>query len=113
MIESSRMADDVLIVRPAGDMTSEESPQLRQEILGLIQKHKPGRAIVHMDQVSFCDSSGVAVLVEALGALPGGAGGHKLTLAAAAPRVRAMIEICKLTSILTLVDTEAEALATK
>lgn len=99
-----------LVIVPVGDITAANAPETRQEVLALVAEHTPNRVVFNLNRASFCDSSGVAVLVEALSKLPPAYRKRGVWVAEAAQRVRGMIEICRLTSILNLADSEAEAL---
>lgn len=111
VIAESRVQGTALVIVPVGDITSANAPETRQEVLALLAAHEPTRVVFNLRSCEFCDSSGVAVLVETLSKLPASSRKHGVWVAEAAQRVRGMIEICRLTSILNLADTEAEALS--
>jgi anti-sigma B factor antagonist len=59
-----RTADGVTIAELSGDLDLASAPVLREQLLGLLQ---PGasRLVLDLSRVTFCDASGLAVLVGA------------------------------------------------
>ena len=59
-----RIADGVTIAELSGDLDLASAPGLREQLLGLL---RPGtsRLVLDLSRVSFCDASGLAVLVGA------------------------------------------------
>jgi anti-sigma B factor antagonist len=59
-----RTADGVSIAELSGELDLASAPGLREELLGLL---RPGasRLVLDLSRVSFCDASGLAVLVGA------------------------------------------------
>jgi anti-anti-sigma factor len=59
-----RGADGVSIVELSGDLDLASAPGLREQLLGLL---RPGasRLVLDLSKVTFCDASGLAVLVGA------------------------------------------------
>jgi anti-anti-sigma factor len=59
---SVRTADGVTIAELAGELDLASAPALREQLLGLL---RPGssRLVLDLSRVSFCDASGLAVLV--------------------------------------------------
>ena len=59
-----RIADGVTIAELSGDLDLASAPDLREQLLGLL---RPGtsRLVLDLSRVSFCDASGLAVLVGA------------------------------------------------
>jgi anti-anti-sigma factor len=59
---SVRTAGDVTIAELAGELDIASAPALREQLLGLL---RPGSSqlVVDLSKVSFCDASGLAVLV--------------------------------------------------
>ncbi|MEM6562661.1 MAG: STAS domain-containing protein [Planctomycetota bacterium] len=110
VIAEARAEGSALVIVPIGDITAANAPETRQEVLALLAKHSPSRVVFNLKHCEFCDSSGVAVLVEALSKLPAASRKQGVWVAEAAQRVRGMIEICRLTSILNLADSEGDAL---
>lgn len=59
-----RIADGVTIAELSGDLDLASAPDLREQLLGLL---RPGasRLVLDLSRVTFCDASGLAVLVGA------------------------------------------------
>ena len=57
---------EAAVVRVAGDADIASSMQLRDAVLGLLEKCSQGRVIVSMSETTYIDSSAVASLVEGL-----------------------------------------------
>lgn len=57
-----RIEDGIAVAELAGELDLARAPALREQLLGLL---RPGssRLILDLSQVSFCDASGLAVLV--------------------------------------------------
>ena len=108
VVQRVRNENDVTILELLGDVDMQSSPGLRAELLKMVE----GRAkaiVVNLAEVEFMDSSGLAMLVEALQATR--QRGGKLKLVNLCPRVRSIFEIARLDAIFEIFDTEAEALA--
>lgn len=98
-INSESLSDGALI-RLQGDIDFSRSPGLRGELMGLLKKPVP-RMVVDLASVGYMDSSGVAVLVEALQTQR--ARKHKLILCAMQPKVKGIFEISRLNQLFTIV----------
>jgi anti-sigma B factor antagonist len=103
------MQGTTLLASVRGEVDLQTSPQLRGALLDLLNKNHPRRLIVNLSSVAYMDSSGIAVLVEALQQMR--KLGGKVFLASVQPRVRSVLEIARLDSIFVLTVDEAEALA--
>jgi anti-anti-sigma factor len=57
-----RIEDGIAIAELAGELDLARAPALREQLLGLLRTGK-SRLILDLSQVSFCDASGLAVLV--------------------------------------------------
>jgi anti-anti-sigma factor len=59
---SVRIEDGIAIAKLAGELDLARAPALREQLLGLL---RPGssRLILDLSRVSFCDASGLAVLI--------------------------------------------------
>ena len=77
----------------SGDIDYSCSPTLRQVIRAELEK-KPQRMIIDLQQVAYMDSSGVAVLVEALQSQTKGK--RKLCICNLQEKVRGIFEIARL-----------------
>jgi anti-sigma B factor antagonist len=93
------------IVTPAGELDIATAPQLRECLLAL-----PGRTLViDLDQVSFCDATGLGVLVGAANRV--GASGASLRLVCSRPGIRRLFDLTGLARRLPLARTLDEVLA--
>jgi anti-sigma B factor antagonist len=59
---SARTAGGITIAELAGDLDIASAPALREQLLGLLRPGS-GRLVIDLSKVSFCDASGLAVLV--------------------------------------------------
>ena len=108
LVPKARIEGDALIAQVSRDIDLHNSPDFRDTILHLLATSKPKNLVLNMCQVTYMDSSAIAVLVESLRKLR--VGGGKLFLVAPQPRVRSVLEIARLDSIFKIVAAEAEAL---
>jgi anti-sigma B factor antagonist len=108
LLPTARKQGDAILLALRGEIDLHNSPQIRTVVLDLIQKHKPLRIVFNVDGVAYMDSSGIAVLVEALKKLK--PTGGKIYLTNVQPRVRGLLEIARLDTVFNLVSTEEEAL---
>ena len=90
-----RREDDFTIVTLSGEIDIARVPVLREQLLGLL---RPGasRLVVDLSGVTFCDASGLAVLVGA--ARRAGLLGGFLRLAAPAPLISTVLRLTGLDS---------------
>jgi anti-sigma B factor antagonist len=108
-ISSSRVQGDALLVSVRGEVDLQTSPLLRGALLDLVSKNRPKRLVVNLASVAYMDSSGIAVLVEAMQHMR--KSGGKVFLSTVQPRVRSVLEIARLDSIFVLTTDDAAALA--
>ena len=59
---SARTTAGITVAELAGELDIASAPDLREQLLGLLQSGS-GRLVVDLSKVSFCDASGLAVLV--------------------------------------------------
>jgi len=57
--------DGLVVLRLTGEVDMRSSPELREELLGVL-RGKPARVIVSLEHVRYIDSSGIATLIECL-----------------------------------------------
>ncbi|MBL4590957.1 MAG: STAS domain-containing protein [Phycisphaerales bacterium] len=103
----SEPSTGVVVIAPTADVDMSRSPMLRTAI----QQHmKPSTEtlVVHLEDVGYMDSSGLATLVEAM--RTGKATNTNLVLSAMGPKVLAIFEIARLESFFTIVAGIDEAL---
>ena len=109
LIPSAGKEGDALILGIRGEIDLHNSPDLRTEILHLLNKHKPKSLVLNLAKVPYMDSSAAAVLVEAIRIIR--PKGGKIYLAGLQPRVKGLLEVARLGTIFTIVKDEAEALS--
>ncbi|HZL38180.1 MAG TPA: anti-sigma factor antagonist [Tepidisphaeraceae bacterium] len=109
LVPRARAIGDALVLAVRGEVDLHNSPELRTEILDLIEKHSPKRLVLNLTEVPYMDSSAFAVLVESLRRLR--AVGGKVCLVGLQPRVRGLLEISRLQTIFTVAESEEQALA--
>lgn len=107
IVPSARMEGDTLIMVVRGEVDLHNSPELRTELLDLLNKQLPKRLILNLAQVPYMDSSAIAVLVEGLQKVR--KSGGIVLLTDLQPRVRSLLEIARLGTIFVLCKDEAEA----
>lgn len=111
LVRNARMVGQTLVAEVHGEIDLNNSPEIRRALFDLVARHAPTRVVLNVSDVTYMDSSAIAVLVELLrklGKPPG-----KLFLAGCHPRVKGLLEIARLNTIFNLVDSEAEALGGK
>ncbi len=104
-VRSSSVGDGMMI-QPIGDIDLVRSPMLRAALASAAAK-KPSRLVVDLSAVLYMDSSGVATLVEAMQVAR--RNGAKLILCGLQPRVRSIMEIARLDTVFSIVDTPETA----
>lgn len=92
---STTAHEDTVTVQLAGEIDLRTSPDLRDELLRLLER-KPPRIILDLAGVSYIDSSGVGTIVELKRKAMRRS--SKVVLVALQPRVRSLLEITRLIS---------------
>ena len=95
---------DILEIQ--GEIDLYVSPQLRESFNGLV-KQKKGLIVANLKSVSYIDSSGLATFIEAYQRLS--TYGGRLVLCHLNETVRGVFEIARLDDVLTLVESEEDA----
>ena len=93
------------VLKAAGEVDLYSSPQLREALLGMIQK-APADSAVDLREVPYMDSSGVATLVEALKAAHQRK--RQFFLLAPSPPVLKVLQLSRLDSVFSI-EAQAEA----
>jgi len=93
--------DDGQLVRLSGDVDYGRAPELRVRLMKLLNSGVP-KIVLDLGGVPYMDSSGVAVLVEALQIQRRGE--HKLVLCNLTDKVRGIFEISQLHKVFEIVD---------
>lgn len=109
MVPSARTEGDAVVLSVRGEIDLHNSPELRTEVLDLLNKHTPKRLILNLGQVPYMDSSAIAVLVESLQKMR--KIGGKVLLTDLQPRVKSLLEIARLGTIFVICKDEAEAMS--
>ncbi len=102
----SEPSSGVVVISPSADVDMSRSPILRTAIQQSMNP-KTSKVIVHLEDVGYMDSSGLATLVEAMRL--GKSSNTSLVLSAMSPKVLAIFEIARLDSFFTIVDTLEQA----
>ncbi|HEX8325166.1 MAG TPA: STAS domain-containing protein [Tepidisphaeraceae bacterium] len=105
----ARQDGDTAVFRLKDEIDLHSSPDLRTDILAVLQKGKIKKLVLNLAEVPYVDSSAIAVMVEALQKLR--KTGGKVCLTNLSGRVKGLLEIARLDQIFTVKATEAEALA--
>src|SRR5687768_9328872 len=109
LVPAARTEGDAVVASIRGEIDLHNSPEVRTEVLDLLNRHEPKKLVLNLSEVPYMDSSAVAVLVEALQKLR--KTGGRVCLTNLQPRVKSLLDIAKLGAIFTIVRDEAEALA--
>jgi anti-sigma B factor antagonist len=107
-VESARQEGDAVILTLDGEIDLHGSPDLRTDLLALLQQTGAKKLILNLQKVPYVDSSAIAIMVEALQRLRKISG--KLCLTGLQPRVKGIIEIARLNTLFSICKDEAEAL---
>ena len=107
-VNSVRHQGDAVIVDLVGDVDLLHNKPIHQTLVDVCA-NKPSRLLVNLTDVTYMDSSGVGLLVEAY--RKSKKYGGQLILFGLTVRVRSVFEVTKLDKFFKIVDTEAEALA--
>ncbi len=107
ILSKVRTAEQTLLAAVHGEIDLNNSPDLRQQLLSLLQDHRPRRLVLNLAAVPYMDSSALAVLVELLRRI--GKGG-KVVLTDLQPRVKGLLEIARLDTIFAIAANEQEAM---
>ena len=101
VITDRQSLDDGVVVKVTGEIDLIRSPQLRQELMAILDDGVV-RLVVDLGDVPFMDSSGVATLVEALQVQR--RQGNKLILCALQDKVKSIFEISRLDMVFTITE---------
>lgn len=91
-------ADSIAI---AGRLTAAEASTVRQELLAVLA-NGDAKLVLDLSELTFCDSSGLSVLISALKAARGHGG--DVALAGLTPPIRALIELTRLQQVFEIYD---------
>ena len=109
LIPTAYREGDALVLAVRGEIDLHNSPELRTELLDLLNKQRPRRLVLDLGLVPYIDSSTLAVFVEALKKIL--KTGGRVFLVGLQPRVKGLLEIARLSSIFVICADAQEALA--
>jgi anti-sigma B factor antagonist len=109
LLPTSRTEGNTVIASLHGEIDLHNSNELRDAMLSLISPTLPAKLVLNLGEVPYMDSSGIAVLVEALGRIR--RGGGKVFLTNLQPRVLSILEIARLHTLFVVTADEKAALA--
>jgi anti-sigma B factor antagonist len=92
--QTTEERNGAVVLDVAGEIDLECSPAFRDNLFGAFRR-KPAAVIVHLAEVAYMDSSGVAILVE--GIQESRRTGIPLRLAAPSATVRGILDLARLT----------------
>jgi anti-sigma B factor antagonist len=107
-ISVSEPTAGVVMISPSADVDMSRSPDLRTAIQQAL-KSGTEKLVVHLEDVGYMDSSGLATLVEAMRLSKSSQ--TTLVLCAMKPKVLAIFEIARLNAFFTIVDSIDDAIA--
>lgn len=91
-----------------GEIDLHESPNVREALRGLIEQKLP-RVLIDLGEVTYIDSSGIAVLIDAMQRIQ--TYGGKLALFGIRDNVRTVFEIARLDAVFRIFPDKKAALA--
>jgi anti-sigma B factor antagonist len=106
-VRDIRYTDKAAVVKLAGEIDMSHSPGVHQSLVEVLET-RPTRLVIDLADVSYMDSSGVGILVDALRRVR--VSGAKLALVGVAPRVLSVLQITKLDQFFEMYQTVDEAL---
>jgi anti-sigma B factor antagonist len=89
-------------VAVSGEIDLYTAPRLAAELNSVLADGDPGRVVVDMSGVDFCDSTGMNVLLSAMKRARDGGG--ELELSGPRPAVRKILQVTGLDTVFTVVD---------
>ena len=111
LVPTARKDGDTVIAKLHGEIDLHNSTELRDAILTVLLPANPKKLVLDLGEVPYMDSSGLAVLVEALKRMQRHTG--RVVLVNLQPRVRGLLEIARLNTLFMIAKDEQEALSMK
>jgi anti-sigma B factor antagonist len=99
--------DTTHVVSPRGEIDAHTAPRLGSRLFGLADEGKRG-VVVDLSEVTFMDSTGIGVLLNAMGLFSSRQG--QLVLVCPTERVLRPFEVTGLVGLLTICDSREKAL---
>lgn len=94
---------EVTVYQVDGEINISTSPDLRK----IFEKHTPKNIVIHLEKVTYIDSSGLATLVEVL--KKSKVQGGTLGLSGMSEKVKSLFEITKLDKLFSIYDSPEQA----
>jgi anti-sigma B factor antagonist len=104
-----RRQDDVTVVEAMGHRVDMETSATFKATLEKLIAAGDRRIVINLGQVTFMDSAGLGAIMSVFKQLNGGAG--SLQVCGLQPRIRTLFDITRLSRVIGLHETEADALA--
>jgi len=108
-VREERVDDQTQVVVPRGEVDLRTAPHLGKRLLGLIDEGKT-RLVVDLSRVTFMDSTGIGVLLDALRRLACRDGDGALVLVCPNERLLRPFEVSGLTGYIRIARSRREAL---
>ena len=102
-LESKSIGDKIAVINVEGDITAIEAGSLKKEISDTIGSKPYQFLVLNMGKVNYIDSSGLGVLISALKRTKENGGGA-VKLLGVQPRVKAVLDVTRMTQVFDLVD---------
>jgi anti-anti-sigma factor len=99
---------DVTVASPKGDLTAMSAPEARQALTRLVTPRR-SRMVLDLANVTYVDSSGLAVIVETMKRTRTLGGDLKICMLQ--PDVRSIFDMTRLTAVLDIHPSRDEAIA--
>jgi anti-sigma B factor antagonist len=106
-VRDIRYINEAAVVKLTGEIDMSHSPGVHQSLVEVLEA-RPARLIIDLADVSYMDSSGVGILVDALRRVR--VSGATLALVGVTPRVLSVLQITKLDQFFEMYETMDEAL---
>ena len=107
IVKEIRHTDAAVVVVAAGELTLREAPDFHDKLIEICET-APDRLVINLKEITFIDSSGVGILAEIYRRMK--RSGGKLALTSLNKMVRSVFEITRLDHLLSIYETEEEAL---
>ena len=99
--------DNTHVVMPSGEIDAMSAPALGSRLLGLVSDQGKTELVVDLSNVTFMDSTGIGVILNALRAI--GSRGGQMVLVCPSERILRPFEVTGLVSRLQIARTRQEA----
>jgi len=110
METKTQIIDNIRVISLEGNIVLEETAELREAMEPFIEDNKTDGIILNCEKVSFIDSSGLGLIVSIYKTLM--KTNRKFALSCLSKKNEDVFILTKLNNVLTITDTDQEALAT-